>query len=178
MEITTGEIRITDNQLDAESKRSIISGLKAVKEAQNLTIKDIQQMVKDATGLDIAPSTLYRVFAEDAENDSFSYVRTLQPIERALLVHNESTADAVVRAQLDTYLHICQYKMEVIESLHEQIEKLKEDLLAKSEDYNRRVAFLRDQIELKDTRMDRKDETIEKLLDQLLVCKDCVRRKG
>ena len=134
-------------------------------------------MVEDATGIHIAQTTLYRVFAEDAENDSFSYLRTLQPIEKALLVHNESTADAVVRAQLDTYLHICQYKMEVIESLHKQIEQLKEELLAKSEDYNRRVAFLRDQIELKDARMDRKDTTIEKLLDQLIICKDCSKCK-
>lgn len=172
------EIAIVDTQTDSTSKRSIIAGLRAVKAAQNLTIKEIEKMVEDATETHIAQSTLYKVFADDSEDDNFSYIRTLQPLERALLVKNPSTADAVVRAQLDTYLHICQYKMEVIESLHRQIDKLKEELLAKSEDYNRRVAFLRDQIELKDARMDRKDETIEKLLDQLLICKDCTRRKG
>ena len=167
------EVSIPDTQIDTDSKSSIIAGLKAVKEAQNLTIKDIERMVEQSTGIHIAPTTLYRVFAEDAENDSFSYVRTLQPIERALLVNNESTADAVVRAQLDTYLHICQYKMEVIESLHKQIDRLKEDLLSKSEDYARRIAFLRDQIEHKDIMMDRKDEIIAKLVDQLISCKDC-----
>ena len=35
------EVSIPDTQIDTDSKSSIIAGLKAVKEAQNQTIKDI-----------------------------------------------------------------------------------------------------------------------------------------
>ena len=176
--IMNDRIVVADTQIDAEFKRGIIASLKSVKAAQNLSISEIERMV-DATGVHVASSTLYRVFAEDSETcDSFSYDRTLHPIEKALLVNNETTADAVVRAQLDTYLHICKYKMEVIESLHAQVDKLKDDLLKRSEEYDKRIAFLQEQISLKDTRMDRKDETIDMLLKQLLVCKDCARRRG
>lgn len=160
---------------EQDDMQRIIASLKAVKDSQKLSVPEIERMV-DATGTHISQTTLYRVFADDSESDSFSYERTLRPIARALLVVNETTGDAVVRAQLDTYLHICQYKMEQIESLHRQIDSLKQQLVQRSEEYNRRVAFLRDQIEKKDDRMDKKDEIIDKLLDRLLACQNCKQR--
>lgn len=151
---------------DEEFMQQIIDSLRSVKKAQNLSVAEIESMV-DKTGEHVSKTTLYRVFADD-NCDSFSYEHTLRPIARALLVFNEASADTIVRAQLDTYLHICQYKMEVIASLNEQINALKSELIARSEEYNRRVAFLRNQIELKDERMDRKDEIINKLLEKIL----------
>lgn len=161
---------IPEEAVDSDFMKQIIASLKMVKDSKNLSVTEIEEMV-NRTGEHVSKSTLYRIFSDDAENDSFSYNQSLRPVARALLVYNENAADAMVRAQLDTYLHICQYKMEVIDSLRRQIERLKDELLAKSEDYNRRVAFLRDQIELKDQRMDRKDEMIDRLLSELLKLK-------
>ena len=161
----------SDEWLGGDLQETIAS-LKQVKKEQGLSIEEIESMVA-ATGTTLHKSTLYKVFADGSETVSFSYKRTIQPLARALLVNNRSTEETVVRAQLDTYLHICEYKMEIIDSLHKQIDHLKSELIRRSEEYDRRVAFLRDQIELKDTRMDRKDETIEKLLDQILLCKRC-----
>lgn len=164
------DILINAKSADAEFMQQIIASLKDVKEAQNLSVSEIEAMV-DKTGEHVSKTTLYRVFADDSDNDSFSYEHTLRPIARALLVYNEASADTRVRAQLDTYLHICQYKMEVIERLQEQNRELEIRISQLSEEYNRRVAFLRDQIELKDARMDKKDDIIDKLLGQFLNCK-------
>ena len=57
---------------------------------------------------------------------------------------------------------IIRLKNEEIERLHEEIESIKEE-------YVLRVAFLRDQIDKKDKRMDEKDDIIHKLMEKVLI---------
>ena len=155
-------------KMDLTTTQSVIVNLKAVKERQNLSIPRIKEMV-DSTGAYISLTTLRRVFAEKSEkDDSFNYDNTIRPIAQALLVNNDTADDGAIRAQMDTYLAICRHKDEVIEALHKQIDALKEAHENRCREYETRMAFLRDQIELKDQRMDRKDQIIDKLLEKVL----------
>ena len=160
---------------DGDSQKPIILQLKEEKESKNLSINEIAEML-EARGEHMHTSTLYKVFEDGSENKSFSYERTLRPIARVLLDSNKNASDQTVKADMDLYLTICRYKMNQIDSLHLQIDKLKEELSAKNEDYNRSVAFLRGRINKLDEKMDRKDETIDKLIElieRLTTCKEC-----
>ena len=155
--------------MELNATQEIIVTLKTVKDQQHLSIPQIKSLV-DATGAYISMTTLRRVFADHSEiDDSFSYENTLRPIAQALLINNElETDDASIRTRIESFEAIIRHKNEVIESLHKQIEELKEEHEKRCKEYEQRMDFLRDQIELKDSRMDRKDEMIAKLMDKIL----------
>lgn len=147
--------------------QEIIVQLKAVKEERHLTIPEIKKMV-DATGTIIAETTIRRVFRDGSEkNDGFNYSNTLKPIAQALLVTDEPDADT------KAFLAINDFKDRQIEELMRQKDAMKEQYEKRCKEYETRMAFLRNQIEKKDDRMDQKDRIIEKLLDQVLVCGHC-----
>ena len=147
--------------------QEIIIQLKAVKEERHLTIPEIKKMV-DATGTILAETTIRRVFKDGSEkNDGFNYATTLKPIAQALLVTDNADADT------KAFLAINDYKDRQIAELERQKEVVREQFEARCREYETRMAFLRNQIELKDTRMDRKDAIIEKLLEQVLTCSHC-----
>ena len=151
--------------MELTATQEIIVQLKAVQEKKKLSIPDIIKMV-NASGEFVSETAIRRVFKAGSEiNDSFNYEHTLKPIAQVLLVQ-DSSEDAITHASTQAFLAINQYKDEQIESLKKQIESMREQ-------YDTRMAFLRDQIEKKDDRMDRKDAIIEKLLDQVLVCGHC-----
>ena len=157
---------INDSDDGDHSQKNIILRLKDEKEAKKLSINEIAEML-EAKDEHMHLSTLYKVFEEGSENKSFSYERTLRPIARVPLDSDKNANSETVKADMDLYLTICKYKMNQIDSLHLQIDKLKEELFNKSEDYNRRVAFLRDQIELKDRRMDEQAQRIDRLIERI-----------
>ena len=151
--------------MELTATQEIIIQLKAVQEKKNLSIPDIIKMV-NASGEFVSETAIRRVFKPGSEkNDSFNYEHTLKPIAQVLLVQ-DAKDDDIVHASTQAFLAINQYKDEKIESLQRQIETMREQ-------YDTRVAFLMDQIGLKDQRMDRKDQMIEKLLDQVLTCSHC-----
>ena len=151
--------------MELSPTQDIIVQLKAVQEKRKLTIPDIIRMV-DKTGEHVSETAIRRVFKKDSEkNDNFNYEHTLRPICQALLV-SENPEDSSVKA----FLAINEYKDQQIETLKKEKDSLREQFEKRCHEYEKRMQFLRDQIELKDQRMDRKDEMIEKLLDQVLVC--------
>ena len=155
--------------MDFTATQEIILSLKAVKEKQRLSISQIKSMV-DATGAYVSMTTLRRVFAEESETaDSFNYETTLRPIAQALL-HDKGlyTEDELVLARYEMYEAINRHKDEVIESLHKQIEALRDEHDARCKECEKRQNFLMDQIALKDRRMERKDEIINRLLEKVL----------
>ena len=126
--------------------------------ASPLSFQKIQEMV-EANGDFVSERTLRRVFAEDADGQHFRYEVTLKPIARALLYTDNANGNKKeVEKSLKSIIHI---KNEEIETLKEQIDSLKAE-------YQRRVDFLRSQIDLKDKRMDEKDEIIKKLMEKVL----------
>lgn len=157
--------------MELSPTQEIIVQLKAVQEKKNLSIPDIVKLVA-STGEPVSESAIRRVFKKDSEKtENFNYDHTLRPIAQALLVV-ENPEDTDVKA----FLAINDYKDAQIEELKRQKENMREQFEKRCHEYETRMAFLRDQIEKKDDRMDRKDAMIEKLLDQVLVCGKCVMR--
>lgn len=155
--------------MDFTATQEIIRSLKAVQEKQNFTIPQIKTML-DSTGAYVSMTTLRRVFAKDSETeDSFNYETTLRPIAQVLL-HDKGhyTQDEVVLAKYEMYEAICRHKDEVIDGLRKQLEALREEHDARCKECEKRQNFLMDQISLKDRRMERKDEIINRLLEKVL----------
>ena len=148
------------------STQEIIIKLKAVKEARNLSIAQIKSAVESSGGI-VSETTLRRVFAPHSEtDDSFSYENTLKPIATAILLTENDNSET--EADRKAFMAIAKYKDALIEELESKIDNMREQHEKRCAEYESRMAFLRDQIELKDQRMDRKDRQIEQLLDKIL----------
>lgn len=66
---------------------SIIESLKRIREERELSVAEVARRVEEdakKTGNHLAESTVYRVFREGSEKESFDYERTLKPIVRVL----------------------------------------------------------------------------------------------
>lgn len=142
--------------------RDLIIKLKAVKEEKGLSLNKIADLV-EANGDFISRSSIQRVFADGSEDSSFRYEDTIRPIAKALLdIETIEDNDSLDTATLKALL---KYKIQRIEELEIQIEKLEADLdkekLKRHEkiddirkEYEKKIDFLKEQITLKDKRMD------------------------
>lgn len=155
------------DRMELTNIQEIVVSLKKVR--GNLSIAEIQKRVKAVVGIDIAETTLRRVYRDNSEDkDSFNYDKTLKPLAQTFLLtataeESEETKDRI--AGLEAVFRL---KNERIAELLQQIDELKAAHEARCKEYEHRMAFLRDQIELKDQRMDRKDKIIEKLMEKVL----------
>ena len=172
--------------------RDIVLKLKEVREEKGYSYSDILSMM-EKNGDYLSKSTLSRVFAEGSEELSFKYEETIRPIANALLDIEtiEDDDDIDVRA-MKTML---KYKIERMEELEERIkeltasldrEKVKyhEKLDKERETHQRSIEFLKEQISLKDKRMDQlldavfqKDKQHAELLELLMKCQCCTMRE-
>jgi rubrerythrin len=153
--------------MDAVNTKEIIIQLKATQKERNLSISDIMNLLSE-TNSPLGETTVRRVFkAGSEENDSFNYAATLKPLVEALAVHGKSNAETKL------LLATNEYKNRQIEEITRQKDEMRAQFEKRCHEYETRMAFLRDQIELKDKRMDLKDEMINKLLDQVLTCSHC-----
>ena len=168
--------------------KDIIIKLKQVREEKGLSYGDILDLMEKNNDY-LAKSTISRVFADGSEEQSFRYEETIRPIAKALLDMETIEDDDDTSVQgLKTIL---KYKMQIIEDLEKQVASLKSDLdkqkiranekLEKErEGFYRSIEFLKEQVNLKDKRMDflldavqRKDELHESMLNKLLMCSAC-----
>lgn len=160
-----------ESEMEINSTQDIIAQLKAVKAEYELTIPRIKDMM-EKNGDFISLSTLHRVFSERADHDSFSYERTIAPIARALLFQDHDDLsqedEEAMTDRMEGLRAVILLKNEKIDFLSNQIEKLRKQVEDLREQYDKRLAFLRDQIELKDRRMDEKDKIIMRLMDKCL----------
>lgn len=137
----------------------IIVKLKKVREENGLSYQRIVQLVEQ-NGESVSLSTVKRVFEDGSENFGYQYENTLKPIADAVLgIYTESATATADEA--DALKAIIDYKSDRITELTAQLERVEES-------YRRRIDFLKEQITLKDKRIDRRDEYIEKLLDTIL----------
>lgn len=161
--------------------KDIIKKLKEVRSEKQLSFQDILDMMEE-NGDYSSKSTLSRVFAEGSEEKHFKYEETIRPIANVLLdmetIEDDDTTD------VQAMKTILKYKISRIEELERQVEKLETQLdkeqlkyhqkLEKERDrFNRSVEFLKNQINLKDKRMDLllesvfdKDKQHKELLEQ------------
>ena len=137
----------------------IITKLKKVREENGLSYQKIVELVEQNGG-NVSLSTVKRVFEDGSESYGFQYENTLKPIADAVLgIYTES--EAATPDEADALKAIIDYKSDKITELTAQIERTEES-------YRRRLEFLKDQIALKDKRIDRRDDMIERLLDRIM----------
>lgn len=174
-------------------KRKLILALKKVKKERNLNIDQITEIVIECDK-NIAPSrsSIARVFAEHSEDDAshFKFETTLKPISDALLDvetdEQDDTADSLA------YKSLLRYKKDLLADYDRQNRELKEEIKAlkdkerkryndklakETEQFHKSINFAKEQIRLKDHRIDilldandRLMQTNNRLLEQLMDC--------
>lgn len=172
--------------------KDIIIKLKEVRDERGLSYNDILSLM-EKNGDYLSKSTISRVFGEGSEDLSFRYEETIRPIANALL--DIETIEDSDNMDVQAMKSLLKYKIQVIEDKEKRIveleaalanEKVKyhEKLDKEREQYSKRIAFLMEQINLKDKRMDQlleavfiKDKQHAELLERVLVCQTCKEKK-
>ena len=165
--------------------KDIIIKLKEVREEKNLSFGDILSLM-EKNGDFLSKSTLSRVFAEGSEESNFKYEETIRPIAKAIL--DIETIEETDNMDIQAMKSLLKYKMQRIEDLEKKVselemaldkEKIKshEKLDKERAQWNRSIEFLKEQVALKDKRMDlllnsvsKKDELHQQLLEKILSC--------
>lgn len=165
--------------------KDIILKLKEVRNEKGLSYNDILDLM-EKNGDFLSKSTISRVFADGSEDSSFRYEETIRPIAKALLdIENIGDDDDM---DIKAMKSLLKYKMQRIEDLEHQVEQLKIDLQSEKlkhhekldterAQWSRSIEFLKNQISLKDKRMDflldtvqKRDSSIDDLLKVVLSC--------
>ena len=169
---------------DMLSMRDIIIRLKEVKEREHYSYTDINNLIEKNGDYPLSKSTLSRVFSEGSENERFSYEDTIRPLAKALLdIENIEETDTDDVKTLKTLLKLKMQRIEELEcELAKEKNKYHEKLDKERERANRSIDFLKEQISLKDKRMDQlleavfeKDKQHKEMLAKLLKCSKCER---
>ncbi len=166
--------------------KDVILELKAVRDEKGLSYSDIMKKLEEEGQYPISKSTIARVFSDGSEDLNFDYERTIRPIANALLDIEtiEDTDDTDTKGMKS----ILKYKAARISELEAQISELKaavanekvkyhERLDKEREQHRKSIEFLKNQIELKDKRMDQlmdavfqKDKQHNELLELIITC--------
>lgn len=142
--------------------RDLILKLKAVREEKKLSYTDIMTLIEKNNQY-LSKSTISRVFAEGSEELSFKYEETIRPIANALLdIENIEEDDNMDVKAMKTLLKYKDNRIMELESQLEQLQrvhdaetvKLHEKMDNERESWARSIEFLKNQIDLKDKRMD------------------------
>ena len=137
----------------------IITKLKKVREENGLSYQKIVELV-EKNGDYVSLSTVKRVFEDGSEAYGFQFENTLKPIANAVLgIYSET--DIVSASEVDALKAVVAYKSDRISELEAQLSRTEES-------YRRRLDFLKEQISLKDQRIDKRDAMIERLLGVIL----------
>ena len=138
-----------------ENIRELIIKLKAVKEEKGLSLNKIADLV-DKNGDYVSRSSSQRVFADGSEDVSFRYEETIRPIAKALL--DIETIEDDDSLDIQAMKVILKYKIARITELEQQLDREKvkyhEKLDRERERYTNSIEFLKNQINLKDKRID------------------------
>lgn len=137
-----------------KKKSEIIRNLKRVRAENGLSISEIVNLC-ERNGESVSETTIKKVFSDGSEALGFNYESTLKPIVNALLGDHEETAET------DMMISVAQFKEAKIKDLEAQMARMEDS-------YKRRIEFLKDQIEIKDARLDKRDEMITKLIDTII----------
>lgn len=157
--------------------KEVILKLKEVKKEKNLSVDDIVAMLEENNEF-VSKSTVARVFQEGSEHkaNSFRYENSLRPIANVLLEIDTDEQDDNLTTQ--AFKTILRYKMEMIEKSEKRIAELEEEVkIIKDKErskYNKKlddvsnnfeksIGFAKEQIRLKDERIDNLLTEIDKL---------------
>lgn len=144
-------------------KKQTIERLKRVKKEQELSISQIMDMLS-TKGYYLSEPTLKKVFSENSDSYNFKYRDTIAPLADVLLDLYGDSSDV---GTSDEVKHLIREKNKMIEILLYKNEEQKAD-------YEKRIVHLKKQVErlegnldFRERMIDRKDETISKLLESI-----------
>lgn len=165
------------------NSRDLILKLKEVKERDHLSLGDIESRTEE-NGEHVSKTTLSRVFSEGSEDIQFKFESTLKPIANALLDIDTIEEDDDLDTQgLKLMLKIKADKIKELEAAldHEKV-KYHEKLEKERAQSRNSIEFLKEQISLKDKRMDQlleavfeKDRQQKEMLSRFLKCDKCTK---
>lgn len=158
--------------------KDVILALKQVKEEKNLSLDKIIGLMEE-NGEYVSKTTLSRVFSKGSETQIFKWEATLKPIANALLDIDtiEIDDDTDTRA----YKSVLKLKKDLLSELERQNRELKEELngaklkyheklKAETDKFQRSLDFAKNQIDLKDKRIDQLMDMNHQLMERLLHC--------
>ena len=158
--------------------KDVILKLKEVRDEKQLSYGDILDLM-EKNGDYLSKSTISRVFQDGSEEQSFRYEETIRPIAKALLdietIEEDDTTDIKAMKSL---LKLKIARIEELEALLEnEKHKYHEKLAKESKHFQDSLAFMTNQIALKDKRIDALLETTtelmttnNRLVNQLMEC--------
>lgn len=156
--------------------KEIIQQLKEVKAQKKLSLDTIMRMIENDGGY-ISKTTLSRLFSKDSEEFGFRYEDTIKPVANVLLGIDHVEENEV--ADIKALKYIIQNKAQRIALLEKEMSELKDkhhEKLEKERAQSRRsIDFLKNQINLKDKRMDmlldmvvKRDEQYQEVLKNVV----------
>lgn len=163
--------------------KELILALKKVKDEKQLSLDKILELMKEADpSTAVSKTTLSRIFADGSEDQIFRYENTLRPIANALLDidTNEPDDDIDTRAMKS----LLKLKKDIIDELENKLKTVQSDEKAKyleklaieTEKFQQSLDFAKEQIALKDKRIDQLMNDNSKLVNHILDCpyrKEC-----
>ena len=158
-----------------ETTKNVILNLKKIKQEKNLSLDKILAMMEENNEF-VSKTTLSRVFRKGSENERFNYETTLRPIANALLdIENIETYDdtdtraykSILKLKKDLILEL-ESKVQTIQTEEER--KYHQKLEKETAKFQKSLDFLREQINLKDKRIDQLLDANVQLLNNLLTC--------
>lgn len=151
-----------------EKIRTIITQLKKLKEEKNLTINEILDIL-DKTNNHLSRPTVIKIFSEGSEDYGYQYdtIRTLSDTLFGVY-SNEDDENAEIKGLKSTI----QYQNIIIDQLNSQIEQMKAQIDNLESSAHKRIDFLRDRVEIQDSRIEQKDRLITIMLMFMLSIKN------
>lgn len=145
-------------------QKSTVERLRNVKKENGLTIASICEML-DKKGCFISEATLKRVFSDNYDPMSFRYRDTIAPLADVLLdVYDDKSSSEDVKA-LKAMIHD---KNKMIDMLLVKNEELKKDCDKRISHLQRQVEKLEQHLDFRERVIQRKDEVIERLLNNVI----------
>ena len=142
-----------------EQDRELLVKLREAKEARGLSHQDIVNITEE-NGEAVSLSSVRRVFDKDSKIEDFRYKTTLRPIIRAVLGFDEENKPPESRPTLQQ----AEQDYTTIEALKALVE-FKSEMLARVEaDAQKKIDYLRSEIEKRDLIIEKKDAIIERLV--------------
>ena len=147
--------------------KALVLRLRAIRKELNLSIADILEKLEEAH-TPLSESSVRRVLDHDLDEISgFNYEATIMPIADILLPKGDTKDSSLSAERIEALLAIIEIKNETIARITEQFSEAKKSQAFKCQKCAEDVAFLKGQISLKDARMDKKDEWIDRLLGHI-----------
>ena len=170
------------------NSKELVMEIKRIIEEEHLEPADLKKMMEEAGEIPLSPATFSRLKEKDSENNrNFNYDYTLAPLARVLGIDAIDANDTEEIKALKEMLRLKHVRIKELEqALDKEIIRRHEQLDELRQPNQKTLDFLKNELAIKNKRMDeqndrtnslldridKKDDRIEKLTSELLSMKD------